>query len=126
MALANEPIDLQIDKGARLYRAFTWKDSAGNVIDLTGFKARIQIRETDMSSRVLLTLSTEAGESPDGTITLSGTEPNIILQIPGTVTAAINDWEQGIYDLKIYTTTDNADELFEGRVTVHAGATSVQ
>jgi hypothetical protein len=125
MALANRTVDIQIDKGARLYRAFTWKDSQGNVMQLAAKKARVQIRESDMSSTVLMTLSTEAGESPDGTITLANTEPNIQLAVDGSVTEAIT-WEDGIYDLKIYTTVDDADSLFEGKVRVCAGSTSVQ
>jgi hypothetical protein len=125
MALANKTIDIQIDKGARLYRAFTWKDSQGTAMALAGKKARIQVRESDMSSNVLLTLSTEAGESPDGTITLNNSAPNIELLVSGSVTEAL-DWEEGIYDLKIYTNADDADELFEGKMRVCSGATSVQ
>jgi hypothetical protein len=123
MALADRPINIVISKGARLYKKYLWKDSAGTPIDLTGKKARIQVKESDMSDVVLLTLSTEAGELPDGVITLGlGT---IELYVPGTVTEALT-WEEGIYDLKIYTTADDADEIFEGRMTVEAGATSVQ
>jgi hypothetical protein len=125
MALANQPIDIVISKGARLYRAFTWQDSNGTVMQLAAKKARVQVRESDMSGTVLLTLSTEAGESPDGTIALANTAPNITFLVDGSVTDALA-WERGIYDLKIYTTADDADELFEGTMTVEAGATSVQ
>lgn len=125
MPLANKAIDLVIDKGARMARAFTWKDSNGTVIDLSTKKARVQIKESDMSSNILLTLSTEAGESPDGTITLTNTEPNITLDLPGSITEAL-DWENGVYDLKIYSTSDDADTLFGGKVEVCAGVTSVQ
>ena len=78
-----------------------------------------------MSTVVLMTLSTEAGESPDGTITLGGALGTIELYVAGSTTEALT-WERGIYDLKLYTTADDADELFEGVMTVEAGATSVQ
>lgn len=123
MALANKTIDIQISKGARLYKKYLWNDSDGNPINLTGKKARVQVRESDMSATVLMTMSTEAGESPEGVITLgNGT---IEFYVPGTTTETLT-WEKGIYDLKIYTTADDADEIFEGIMTVEAGATSVQ
>jgi hypothetical protein len=78
-----------------------------------------------MSDTVLFTLSTEPGEAPDGTIALANTAPNITFLCNGSVTEALT-WEKGIYDLKIYTTVDDADELFEGVMTVEGSATSVQ
>lgn len=125
MALADKSIDIAISKGARLYRAFTWQDSNGTVMQLAAKKARLQVRESDMSSNVLMTLSTEAGETPDGTIALANTAPNITFLVNGSVTEALT-WEKGVYDLKIYTTNDDADELFEGTMTVEGSATSVQ
>ena len=125
MPLANQPVDLVIDKGARLSKSFTWKDENDTPMQLAAKKARLQIRESDMSSRVLVTLSTEAGETPDGTITLGNTAPNIVLYLAASVTETL-DWEDAVYDLKIYTTTDDADSLFGGKVTVCTGTTSVQ
>ena len=123
MALASEAVDLVIDKGAKFYKKFTWKYNDGNPVDLTGLKAKLQAKASDMSDVILLTLSTET-ITKDGDITLGGVNGTIELSMTGSATAALG-WENAVYDLKIYSTADDADELIEGKITVETGITSV-
>ena len=116
MALANEPVDLVIHEKARFYQKFIWKDSGGTPIDLTGYKAHMQIRESANSDTALLTLSTET-MTKDGTITLGGAAGTIELEILASVLDTI-PWRTGTYDLLMYTDADHADVLVAGRIRV--------
>ena len=117
MALVTTPVDLVISEGARYYKKFVWKDKgSGTPIDLTGYKADMQIRESVNSDTALLTLSTEA-ITKDGTITLGGSNGTIELEILASVLATVG-WKAATYDLLVYTDADHKDVLFGGKVTV--------
>lgn len=124
MSLASRPYPLTIDQGARLYKKFLWRDRLSLVpIDLTGYKANMQVRETTESGTVLLTLSTET-ITKDGNITLGGSNGTIELELLAPVTAAIT-WKNAVYDLELYTTADDVIRLIEGPVIVSKETTRV-
>lgn len=124
MALASRPYPLTIDQGARFYKKFLWRDKASLVpIDLTGYKAHMQVRETAESDHALLTLSTES-ITKDGSITLGGATGTIELEVVATNTAAI-DWKNAVYDLELFTTDDDVIRLIEGPVLVSKETTRV-
>ena len=43
-------LNLTIEQGATYKKKFTWKDSAGVAIDLSGYSARMHIRKSKASS----------------------------------------------------------------------------
>ena len=115
MALATTPIDLTLQVGARFYKKFLWKDKdSGTPIDLTGYKAHMQARDSANSDTALLTLSTEA-ITKDGTITLGGVNGTIELEVLASALTAI-DWKNATYDLMVFTDADHVDVLFAGRI----------
>ena len=59
--------DITIAQGAELQHNLIWKDSAGVPIDLTGYTAKMQVRQRYASDDAVLSLSTTAG-----TIVLGG------------------------------------------------------
>lgn len=119
MALATTPIDLTLQLGARFYKKFLWKDKAsGDPIDLTGYKAHMQVRDSANSDTALLTLSTEVLDPvAEGVITLGGAAGTIELEILVTALPAI-DWKNATYDLLVFTDADHADVLFGGKILV--------
>lgn len=92
-------------------------DEAGLVpIDLTGYTARMQIRDVD-SNALLHSLTTE-----DGGLTLGGAAGTIALSISATDTAAF-EWTTGKYDLELVAPSGFVTSLLAGSVVVTAEVT---
>jgi hypothetical protein len=105
--------NLYLYQGATFEKTITWKDEFGALINLTGWKARMMMRETMDSVLPFLTLTTE-----NGGITLGGAAGTIALLISATNTSAIAV-KQGVYDLELVA-PDNVTvtRLLEGLVFV--------
>jgi len=104
-----------IKQGNTFYRKIIYTDNDDNVIDLTGYTAALQIRDT-YTSEVLLELTTE-----NGGITITGAEGKIELNITKTQTAALT-FCKAIYDLDIYSGSYEYT-LFEGTVRLNKQVT---
>jgi hypothetical protein len=104
--------DLEILQGETYTKQFVWKDSAGTEVNLTGYTARMQVRQSKASDTVLLELTTA-----NGRIALGGAAGTIDLTLSATVTAAIT-WKRGLYDLELVASNGVVRRLLEGEVTV--------
>jgi len=104
---------MRVYRGATFKKVITWKDENNVVVNVTGFKARLHMRETVESSTPFLTLTTE-----NGGITLGGAAGTITLQTSASATSAILATE-GVYDLEMIA-QDNitVTRLLEGLVFV--------
>jgi len=89
--------------GELLYRA---------PVNLTGYTARLQIRETVEATDTLLSLTTE-----NGGITLGGTAGTITLLASATATAAL-DFVNAVYDLEVISGSGVVTRLLHGTVTL--------
>ena len=87
--------NLYVYRGATFSEAITWKDENATPIDLTGFTARMQMRETVESSTPFLALTTE-----NGGIQLGGAAGTINILATAAATSAITA-NAGVYDLEI-------------------------
>lgn len=87
--------NLYVYRGATLSEAVTWKDENNVPIDLTGFTARMHMRETLEAATPFLTLTTE-----NGGIALGGVAGTIDIIASATATSAITATE-GVYDLEL-------------------------
>ncbi len=105
--------NLEINQGATLALVATWKDSAGTAVNLTGYTARLNVRETYSSSSAILTLTTE-----NGGITLGGSAGTITLSASATTTAALTAPFSGVYDLELVSGGGVVTRLLEGVATV--------
>lgn len=101
--------DLTIVQGATLDLLLTYKDSAGVVINLTGYTARLKIK-TAVAGTELVSL-TEA----DGLV-LGGAAGTIRVQRSAALTAAYT-WSRGVYDLELIT-GGVVSRIIEGNVLV--------
>jgi hypothetical protein len=103
--------DIFIEQGATFTKLITWKDSVGNPTNLTGFTARLQIRESLKAATTIISLTNTAG------ITLGGTLGTINILISATSTSAITA-SKGVYDLELQAPDGTVTRLLEGKVTI--------
>lgn len=89
---------IEIEQGATYSKSLVWKTGTPKnavPVDLTGCKARLQIRSDIDDDAVLLELTTE-----NNRIVLGGVTGEIRIVIDAVTTAAIR-WTDGVYDLEI-------------------------
>ena len=103
------------EQGATFSLVLTWKDSTGNVIDMTGFTAKMQVRKSKTAEEAVMTLTTE-----NSGITL-GENGQIVLLASAEETAGIKEG-QYVYDLEI-STGMSVVRLIEGAFVVNGEVT---
>jgi hypothetical protein len=111
MALGNT-FNITINQGATFELTVTWKDSAGTAINLTGYSARMQVRETYSSTSSVVSLTNGSG------ITLGGSAGTIAIVISATTTAALTAPFSGVYDLELVSAGGVVTRLLQGAATV--------
>jgi len=99
---------ITINKGEDVDLNLTYKDGAGNPVDLTGYTAAFQIRKNPTADAALVNLTHLAG------ITLGGVLGTIRIQINNDVTSAL-EIDSGHYALEIDSGT-KVTRLLEGLV----------
>lgn len=104
--------DFTIYQGATFSRILTWKDGNEDPVDITGFTARMQIRESVDAADPFLSLTTE-----NGGIALGGAAGTITLTISSTGTAALSQ-SSGVYDLEMIDGDGIVSRLLEGSVLI--------
>lgn len=106
-------LNLEMQQGATFRKDLTWQIAEAPV-DLTGYTARMQVRETVDSVTSLLELTTE-----NGYITLGGAAGTIRLEVDAVAMAAL-DFTAGVYDLELASgdATPFVTRLCEGAVTL--------
>jgi hypothetical protein len=97
-------------QGATFRRTLTWK-IGHNPINITGYSARMQVRETHESSNVLISLTSNSG------ITLGGSAGTIALYISNTETSNIRAGLY-VYDLELISPNTDVTRLIEGKFDV--------
>ena len=110
-------LHIVIEQGTTFNPVFTYKDSLGAVIDLTGYTARMQIRLKKTSTAFIHEITT-AGSG----ITLGGVLGTITLLITDVETAAFT-FTTGVYDLEIISAGGIVTRLLEGTASLSKEAT---
>jgi len=108
--------DIIADQGATFTRVITWNDSAGSPVNLSGYTARMQVRQRYVSTTTVLSLTSGSG------ITLGGALGTITLLASATTTAAITAGEY-LYDLELVSGGGVVTRLLQGSFTVRAEVT---
>lgn len=104
--------DICIEKGATFKLNLTWKDENETVYNLTGYTARMQIRETVDSASFIIELT-----NANNRIALGGALGTITLTITATDTMTITQ-NSGVYDLEIVSASGEVTRLLEGNVSI--------
>lgn len=112
-------VNLQINQGATFRHKFTWKDSKGRAINLTGYIARLQARETIESDIAVLTLTTE-----NGGVVLGGSAGTISLYLSDEATALVTA-KKLVYDLELEASNGDVVRLVSGSINVSFEVTRV-
>jgi hypothetical protein len=100
-----------IDQGSDWFTTFVYKDSAGTVINLTGYTAALQIRDTYADSATDLSLTVGSG------ITITAASGKIDVRATAAQTGAIAAG-QYVYDLEITSSGGVVTRLVQGKITV--------
>jgi hypothetical protein len=113
-------LNLSINQGATYRKQLVYKAGPTNApvpVDLTGYTARMQARESQEATAVLVELATE-----NGGITLGGAAGTIDLYISATATAAFT-WTSAVYDLELIAPNGDVLRKVEGSITVRPEVT---
>tara|TARA_R110002074_G_scaffold55685_1_gene137885 strand:- start:303 stop:692 length:390 start_codon:yes stop_codon:yes gene_type:complete len=109
-----------IEQGTTVVKQFTYKDAAGSPVDLTGYSASMQLRETHTSTDPISsftgTINSATGSSGLAIIASSGsdTKGTIQLTIAATVTETYT-FTSAVYDLEIKRIADSTvSRLLQG------------
>lgn len=101
-----------IEQGASFNVPLVWKDSNGVLVNMTGYTARMHVREAIDDPVILMELTTQNGriaiDAPTGTIRLL---------LSATETAAIT-WVRGVYDLELVDPAGVVTRLLQGQLRV--------
>ncbi|QFT56604.1 hypothetical protein FIU95_18815 [Microbulbifer sp. THAF38] len=108
--------NIELEQGASYGLLMTIESPPGNPRDLTGYTARLQVRDNHDDKTLLLSLDNVDGLKVGGD---TGDPKNgqLKIEIPGLVTAGFI-WREAIYDLFLNPSSDSAERLIYGRVTV--------
>jgi len=102
--------DFTLYQGASFSRILTWKNENDTLINLTGYTARMQLRESQDEASAFLTLTTE-----NGGIALGGALGTITLSISASDTAALTQ-TSGVYDLELVSGGGIVTRLLQGKI----------
>lgn len=112
-------VNLQINQGATFRHRFTWKDGKGRAINLTGYTARLQARESIESDIAVITLTTE-----NGGVVLGGSAGTIALYISDEDTTLITA-KKLVYDLELVAPNGDVIRPVSGSINVSFEVTRV-
>ena len=106
------------DQGATLSRTLTWKDPSKNIIDITGYTARMHVRANTTSNTTALVLTTE-----NNRISINGVSGTVTLTVSAADMANVADGKY-VYDLELIAPTTNVvTRLVQGNFAVRAEVT---
>lgn len=104
-----------IEQKATFRKVLTYRDRLKKPINLTGFGARMQIR--DAAGALISDLSTANGK-----IVIGGSAGTIALTIPHTETALMT-FGTALYDLKLIAPDGSESRLLQGKILLSVGQT---
>lgn len=104
--------DITVEQGATFRLEATWKDSTGAPVNLTGYSARMQIRETYESEEIIFSFT-----STGGSIVLGGALGTVVVTGSATDTAKI-PMTPAVYDLELEASNGVVTRLLQGRAII--------
>ncbi|MBU2249196.1 MAG: hypothetical protein KKD77_20785 [Gammaproteobacteria bacterium] len=101
-----------MEQGADFIRDITYKDSAGALVNVTNYTARMDIRSSLSSSTSLISLTTE-----NSRILVTGVSGLFTWTLTAAETMALN-FNSGVYDFEIIDPFGEVERLLQGKVTL--------
>ena len=109
--------NLVLEQGSTFVKTLTWYDELGNLRNLTGYSAELQVRFEAEDEVLLYSANTTTGE-----IVLGGALGTIVITIPAAATLAL-DFIKAKYDLLLTSGAGVKTRLIEGAITLSKGVT---
>ena len=103
--------DITIEQGATFTLSLTWKDSTDAPVNITGYTARMQVRENYEAESTLVSLTSSGGD-----IVLGGALGTIAITIAASVTQLLQ-LDEAVYDLELVNGA-TVTRLLQGKATV--------
>jgi hypothetical protein len=101
--------NFEVLQGTSLVKSVVWKNDTGTPVNLTGYTAKMQVRETADSEDVLLELSTALGN-----IQITPAQGKVTLIFSPDDTSGAY-WTRGRYDLELTSGTGFVTRLIQGK-----------
>lgn len=114
-------LPFEIPQRSNFGETVVMKYQDGSVVNLTGYTAKMQIRQTPGDTNVLWTMTTE-----NGGITITPLEGKIVLFIPAVTTATFPPSFKGFYDLLLFEDAEESvsnNRILQGPICVSPGTT---
>lgn len=108
--------DILADQGATFSRNIHWYDPDGTPKNITGYSARMQVRQRYVSTSTILSLV-----SPTD-ITLGGSAGTIVVTVSATAMADVSSGDY-VYDLEMVSSNGVVTRLLQGSFTVRPEVT---
>jgi hypothetical protein len=107
-------LNLAIDQGATFKHVMSLKAGSATspAMDLTGYKARMQVRPELASDEVLIELTTE-----NGRITITPSIGELMLKLTPAETTALS-FSKAVYDLELESLNGDVTRLLQGNVSL--------
>lgn len=110
-------LNITMEQGARLYLSLKYRDDNQDIVPLSTYTARMQLRSQAGADDLALELTTE-----NDRIILSDEAPNIILDVSSEDTAAITAATYK-YDLELVAADGEVEKPFKGKFKLKAEVT---
>lgn len=104
--MAASRYDFPIEQGSSFSLSLVYKDSEGNIVDLSGYCARLTWKTNNGDTKVFSTLDTNYNEY---LFSIDGPNGHILLKLPSETTNALN-FKMAKYDLEL----QNDDDFYVG------------
>lgn len=108
------PLNVRMVQGATFSLTHTWRDGSSTLVDLTGYSARLQVRNRKSPHAIVLQ---DADAGGNLTITLGGAAGTIVYSVTAANTATIQETAHEIkydYDLEMVSGAGVVIRLLEG------------
>ena len=103
--------NLVIEQGATFQWEITWRDESEDVIPLSGYVARMQVRDRGTQA-VILDLTID-----NGRVVMDTVNNKIMLEVDASDTADL-DFTSAVYDLEVESAGGVVRRLLKGKVTL--------
>lgn len=106
--------NLVLDEGADVSLNIVWKDDSDSLIDLTGYTARMMLKNS---------IDGDVSVDWSSYISLGGVNGTIDINVPASQTIDIG-FLDGKYDLELESTGGNVYKILRGKVLIHPEVTT--
>lgn len=111
--MAASTYDIDLEQGSTYSTVFTYTDSDGDAVNISGFTARMQVRSVYSVAGPAISLTTSGG----GGIVLGGAAGTVTVTVSDAVSAKIIP-KNYVYDIELVSSGGVVTKLIRGKIKV--------